>query len=187
MKHFKALLVVLGSMIFLISCTRSGDESSSPVPVIQMPMPQPEVEISVFFTDMNRFATGMEPYEVEVRRSVPTMPADWPVETIDSYLPTQGIKAFFSGPLPEEADQGLQRVSSGFTSLRLLTISNEGIARIYLEGLCANNGAAYSVANLIFKNLEQFSGIKAIKIYDENDTTLIPEGMENSLPYCLEP
>jgi len=76
--------------------------------------------------------------------------------------------------------------SSGFTSVGELTIEN-GIARIHLEGKCANNGAAYSVANIIQKNLEQFPEITAIKIYDENGDNLDPDSDKSSLPYCLEP
>ena len=69
---------------------------------------------------------------------------------------------------------GLRLVSSGFTHLRDLKVEN-GIARVYLGGVCANNGAAYSVGNLIMKNLSQFPQITAIKIYDENDSNLDPD------------
>jgi len=37
------------------------------------------------------------------------------------------------------------------------------------------------------KNLEQFPEISAVKIYDENDSTLDPDSANSSLPYCLEP
>ena len=77
-------------------------------------------------------------------------------------------------------------MNSGFAYVRDFEVEN-GIARVYLGGVCANNGAAYSVANLIMKNLSQFPQITAVKIYDENDSNLDPDSNSSSLPYCLEP
>jgi hypothetical protein len=96
------------------------------------------------------------------------------------------LDQFFLGPTADESVQGLILVNSGFTELRNLTLEN-GIARVYLGGVCNNNGAAYSVASLIGKNLSQFPQITAIKIYDENDSNLDPDSNMSSLPYCLEP
>jgi hypothetical protein len=132
--------------------------------------------IIVYFTNEARFAVGTEPYEDAVTREVPAH-ADPMFAVLDQ---------FFLGPTAEESAQGLRLVSSGFTHLRNLTLEN-GIARVYLGGVCANNGAAYSVANLISRNLSQFPQITAIKIYDENDSNLDPESNMSSLPYCLEP
>jgi hypothetical protein len=125
--------------------------------------------------DENRFVAATDPYEVAVTRT-----------TTSDNLPLAVLEAYFAGPTTEEYDQGLRLLSSGFTHVRVLTIEN-GIARVYLGGVCANNGAAYSVANLIMKNLEQFPEISAVKIYDENDSTLDPDSANSSLPYCLEP
>lgn len=147
-----------------------------PTAVIIIPTAEPSgQEITVYFMDENHFIAATEPYEVAVTRTT---------ESTD--LPLAVLQTYFAGPTQEEFDQGLRLLSSGFTHVRELTIQ-DGIARVYLGGTCANNGAAYSVANLIFKNLEQFPEISAVKIYDENDSTLDPDSPNSSLPYCLEP
>lgn len=147
-----------------------------PTAVIIIPTAAPAgQEITVYFMDENRFVAATEPYEVAVTRS-----------TESDNLPLAVLEAYFAGPTQEEYNQGLRLLSSGFTHVRNLSIEN-GIARVYLGGTCANNGAAYSVAALIMKNLEQFPEITAVKIYDENDENLDPDSPYSSLPYCLEP
>ena len=149
---------------------------AEPTVIIALPTPRLlEEQLTVFFMDENRFIAATEPYEVAVSRI--TTKAD---------LPLAVLEAYFAGPTAQEYDQGLRLVSSGFTHVRALSIEN-GIARVYLGGECANNGAAYSVAALIMKNLEQFPQVTAVKIYDENDSTLDPDSPNSSLPYCLEP
>ena len=149
-----------------------------PQPTVVIALPSPEVfeqEITVYFLDENRFLAATDPYEVAVTRF-----------TSETNLPLAVLNAYFAGPTQEEFDQGLRMHGSGFTRVREFTIEN-GIAHVYLGDECANNGAAYSVAALIFRNLEQFPEITAIKIYDENDSTLDPDSTSSSLPYCLEP
>lgn len=147
-----------------------------PTVVIVLPTAEPNLrEITVYFMDENRFIAATEPYEVAVTRT-----------TSSDNLPLAVLEAYFGGPTQQEYDQGLRLLSSGFTYVRNLTIEN-GIARVYLGGVCANNGAAYSVASPIMKNLEQFPEINVVKIYDENDSNLDPDSPGNSLPYCLEP
>ncbi len=149
-----------------------------PQPTVVIALPSPEVveqEITVYFLDENRFVAATEPYEVAVTRT-----------TSETNLPLAVLETYFAGPTTEEYNQGLRMHGSGFTRVRELNIEN-GIARVYLGDECANNGAAYSVAALIFRNLEQFPEITAIKIYDENDATLDPDSTSSSLPYCLEP
>ncbi|HNR02022.1 MAG TPA: GerMN domain-containing protein [Anaerolineaceae bacterium] len=149
-----------------------------PEPTVIIALPSPEVieqEITVFFLDENRFVAAIEPYEVALTRT-----------TTNNDLPLAVLEAYFAGPTADEYNQGLRMHGSGFTHVRALSIEN-GIARVFLGGECANNGAAYSVAALIMKNLEQFPEITAIKIYDENDSTLDPDSPNSSLPYCLEP
>ncbi len=149
-----------------------------PQPTVVIALPSPEVfeqEITVYFLDENRFLAATDPYEVAVTRF-----------TTDANLPLAILNAYFAGPTQEEYDQGLRMHGSGFIRVRELTIEN-GIAHVYLGDECANNGAAYSVAALIFRNLEQFPEVTAIKIYDENDSTLDPDSTSSSLPYCLEP
>lgn len=200
MKRLFPLTAIAATALVLLACSVSfnlGDPTATlpppqitfPTDVIESPTtaPQPTVvillptaepihqEITVFFMDENRFIAATEPYEVAVTRT-----------TSSENLPLAVLEAYFSGPTPQEYDQGLRLLSSGFTNVRDLTIQ-DGIARVYLGGTCANNGAAYSVANLIFKNLEQFPEISAVKIYDENNDNLDPDSPNSSLPYCLEP
>jgi len=200
MKRIFRLAVIATTALVLLACSVSlnlGDPTATlPPPQITFPTdvigspttaPQPTAvivlptvepagqEISVYFMDENRFVAATEPYEVAVIRT-----------TSSDDLPLAVLETYFTGPTPQEYDQGLRLLSSGFTHVRELTIEN-GIARVYLGGTCANNGAAYSVANLIFKNLEQFPEISAVKIYDENNDNLDPDSPNSSLPYCLEP
>ena len=161
---------------FPTDVVESPTTAPQPTAVIVLPSAEPAgQEITVYFMDENRFVAAIEPYEVAVTRT-----------TAGADLPLAVLQAYFAGPTQEEFDQGLRLLSSGFTHVRELTIQ-DGIARVYLGGTCANNGAAYSVANLIFKNLEQFPEIGAVKIYDENNDNLDPDSPNSSLPYCLEP
>lgn len=154
----------------------SPTTSPQPTAVIILPSAEPAgQEITVYFMDENRFVAATEPYEVAVART-----------TASENLPLAVLQAYFAGPTQVEFDQGLRLLSSGFTHVRDLTIQ-DGIARVYMGGTCANNGAAYSVANLVMKNLEQFPEISAVKIFDENDDNLDPDSPNSSLPYCLEP
>lgn len=161
---------------FPTDVVESPTTAPQPTAVIVLPSAEPAgQEITVYFMDENRFVAAIEPYEVAVTRT-----------TAGADLPLAVLQAYFAGPTQEEFDQGLRLLSSGFTHVRELTIQ-DGIARVYLGGTCANNGAAYSVANLVMKNLEQFPQISAVKIYDENDENLDPDSPNSSLPYCLEP
>ena len=156
--------------------TNSPTQSTQPTAVIVLPGTGPAgQESTVYFMDENRFIAAIDPYEVAVTRT-----------TNSSNLPLAVLEAYFAGPTPEEYNQGLRLLSSGFTHVRQLTIEN-GVARVYLGGTCANNGAAYSVANLIMVNLAQFPEVSIVKIYDENDSNLDPDSPYSSLPYCLEP
>jgi hypothetical protein len=147
-----------------------------PTVIIALPSPESlETPLTVYFMDEDRFINGTEPYEIAVSRT-----------TTSVNLPLAVLQAYFAGPTMDEYNQGLRMLGSGFSYVRDLAVEN-GIARVYLGGECANNGAAYSVAALIFKNLQQFPEITAIKIYDENNSTLDPDSAHNSLPYCLEP
>ena len=156
--------------------TDSPTQSTQPTAGIVLPTAEPAgQEITVYFMDENRFVNAIDPYEVAVTRT-----------TTNTNLPLAVLEAYFAGPTPEEYNQGLRLLSSGFTHVRQLTIEN-GVARVYLGGTCANNGAAYSVANLIMLNLAQFPEVSIVKIYDENDSNLDPDSPYSSLPYCLEP
>ena len=139
----------------------------------------PRVEMAriiVYFTDFKRFEKGEEPYEVGVLRNV----------LAGANLPGAVLTEYFKGPTAAERQRGLTAITSGFTGFSKLTM-NKGIARVYLTGTCASNGAAYTVAQPIMKNLLQFKEIKYVKIYDAEGKTEEPEGQVNSIPFCLEP
>jgi hypothetical protein len=134
------------------------------------------VTLTIYFTDVARYQVGTEPYEAAVTRSMPA-PAS---------LPEAVLTQLFLGPTETEKAQGLAVILSGTTGFSDLTIEN-GIARVYLTGTCASQGATYTIANLINANLMQFSEIQWIKIYDQNNETETPDGQSGSIPFCLEP
>ncbi len=193
MKRILPVVVLLASALVIMSCSITlnlFDETPTvtapivrrtaptlvPTAEIILPTLAAQQPITIYFMDENRFIAATEPYEVPVTRTVPT----------GSDLPRAVLDEYFKGPSAYEYSQGLRPLNSGFTHVRNLEIEN-GIARVYLGGICANNGAAYSVANLIMKNLSQFPEITFVKIYDENDANLDPDSLSSSLPYCLEP
>lgn len=136
----------------------------------------PPVTMKIYFTNMDRYAIGTEPYEDPVTRTVP----------MEGSLPETVLMQLFLGPTPAEKGQGLDVVLSGTTGFSKLSVE-DGIARVYLTGNCSSGGATYTIGNLIFANLAQFSEIRWIKIYDENGGTETPDGQTNSIPICLEP
>lgn len=145
------------------------------------PVPEntPEAQtmtITVYFQNMSRFAVGTEPYEDPVPRTVPA--------TDD--IPSTLLEQLFLGPTLEEQSQGLALVLSGTTGFSDFYIQ-DGVAHIFLIGECSSGGSTYTISNLIFANLEQFPGITAIKIYDQNGETEVPDGPSSSIPFCLEP
>lgn len=199
MKRITSVVMLVMSVLLLAGCTVTINLGNTPVPpVVENPVatvvkeptivpPAPTIEIllptdtpmqavTVYFLNEDRFAVGTEPYEDAFTRYVPA----------GSDLPRAVLDLFFHGPTQAEVSQGIRVWTSGFTHVRDMTVEN-GIARVYLGDVCANNGAAYSVAALIMKNLSQFPEITAVKIYDENNSNLDPDSAESSLPYCLEP
>ena len=153
-------LILAGFLLVFSACT---------------PTPAP-VTVTVYFTNINRYAVGTEPYEDPVTRTVP----------LDDSLPQTVLAQLFLGPTPAEKAQGLDVVLSGSTGFSKLLIE-DGVARVYLTGKCSSGGATYTISNLIFANLAQFPEIRWIKIYDENGETETPDGQSSSIPFCLEP
>ncbi len=174
-------------LVFMLGCSISLNLTPTPPTITLAPnaevatmavtsQPTTPQTMTVYFTDQARFEIGTEPYEVAVSRPLP-----------EGVNPMRAVlDAFFQGPTAEETAQGLMLVTSGFNGIRQFTLES-GVARFYLAGTCANNGAAYSVTNLIHKNLSQFPEIAVIKIYDEFDNNLDPDSAFSSGPYCLEP
>ena len=134
------------------------------------------VEVTVYFTDRDAYAVGVPPFEVGVTRLVPA----------SSNIPEAVLEAFFAGPALEEEQRGLMMIASGFQGVLELEIS-DGVARVFLSGECSSQGATYTVAQPIHRNLLQFPEVRAVKIFDEDRTTEDPLGEGNSIPACLEP
>ena len=132
--------------------------------------------ITVYFTDSNRFALGTPPFEVGVSRTVSS----------SARLPEAVLAEFFKGPTAAEKAQGLEAVLSGFTGFSQLQIES-GVAYLYLTGTCRSNGATYTIAQSLMKNLLQFPEIQWVKIFDQDGSTEDPDGLTNSIPFCLEP
>lgn len=176
MKRKPVLVFIMLLILTLMACSITVDLTPTPIPPTAIPTMVQMQTITLYFTNEARFAVGTEPYEDPVSRQVPA--------NLDPMRAV--LDNFFLGPTPQEYASGLRLVSSGFTYVRDFKVEN-GIARVYLGGVCANNGAAYSVGNLIMKNLSQFPQITAVKIYDENNSNLDPDSTASSLPYCLEP
>lgn len=192
----KAITLCLVSiMLALLACSFPSLEGGQPSPtpanldtLVPLPSEQAtaasgaaelaadEVEVSVYFTDENNYAQGIEPYEKPVNRLVDAG-ADSPAAILEK---------FFEGPTPQEQAQGLARVDSGFTGFSSLEIQN-GVAHVYLTGACESTGATYTIAQPLRANLLQFDAIQAVKIYDENGKTEEPTGPGSSIPFCLEP
>ena len=176
MRRFLILVPVFLTVI--LACRIPSLPASLPTEPIQ-PTPtkiNAAVELTVYFTDMPRYQIGTEPYEASVLRTIP-LPAS---------LPEAVLAQLFLGPSGAEKARGLAVVLSGTTGFSQLTIS-DGIARIYLTGMCNSKGATYTIANLIFANLKQFPEIQWVKIYDQNGETESPDGQRDSIPFCLEP
>lgn len=135
------------------------------------------VEITVYFTDVNRYAAATEPFEAAVTRTAPA----------GSNLPEAVLAAFFAGPTAEEAAQGLEAITSGASGFSEMRIDENGVAHVTLAGACNSGGATYTIAQPLMKNLLQFEEIDTVKIYDEAGQTGTPDGLSNSIPFCLEP
>jgi len=155
----------------------TGDRAVWSGPRIARPASSNETTLTVYFLDQTRYAAGTEPYEVAVTRVVSPPPAS---------LPQAVLLQLYAGPNAAEQAAGLRLVASGTTGFSEFRIEN-GVAHVRLTGTCNSNGATYTIANLIFKNLKQFSEIQYVKIYDENGNTETPDGLSDSIPACLEP
>jgi len=160
----------------ILACSIPGSPAPTSPTVPTETVPPATVTLTIYFTDVARYQVGTEPYEAAVTRIVP----------VPASLPEAVLTQLFLGPTEAETAQGLAVILSGTTGFSNLTIEN-GIARVYLTGTCASQGASYTIANLIYANLNQFPEIQWIKIYDQNNETETPDGQSSSIPFCLEP
>jgi hypothetical protein len=172
----KRSFFLLAGLLLLISACTPKQTPATQSPTSPPPATSTPTTLTVYFTNINRYAIGTEPYEDSVTRTVPPTGS----------LPEMTLTQLFLGPTPEEKAQGLDVILSGTTGFSKLTVE-AGVARIYLTGKCNSGGATYTISNLVFANLAQFPEIRWIKIYDENGETEMPDGQTSSIPICLEP
>ncbi len=178
-------LVLVLAVVALIAASLGAGCATSPSiappvtsPVTAAPVSPSAVlvEVDVYFTDSARYAGAVPPYEVAVKRTVPSEPS----------LAARILEEFFRGPTPEERSRGLEAVTSGATGIRSVRIV-EGVAHVFLVGTCRSNGATYTVADGIRANLLPLLEVAWVKIYDETGETEQPFGQADSIPFCLEP
>ncbi len=174
----RSLVAAILALALLAGCTVPAPSTPTAQPPTATPGTPPPglVEVSVYFTDSGKYATGTPPFEVAVTRPA-AAGADLPRAVLDE---------FFKGPSAEESARGLEAITSGFTGYSSLEVQG-GIARVHLTGPCTSNGATYTIAQLLIRNLTQFDEIKCVKIYDADGGTMQPEGESHSIPGCLEP
>jgi hypothetical protein len=134
------------------------------------------IEVSVYFTDNDRLIAGQLPYEVAVRRSVPTSK-----NTINAVL-----DEFFKGPSDVERNQGLALINNGFTGYSRVEFA-DGVVHVYLAGSCQSNGTLYNITRALMPSLKQFPEIQFVKIYDQFGQTRAPAARLDSIPACLDP
>ncbi|HET8669906.1 MAG TPA: hypothetical protein VFM05_04570, partial [Candidatus Saccharimonadales bacterium] len=92
------------------------------------------VEVTVYFTDNDRLIAGQLPYEVAVKRMVPT----------SKNIVNAVLDEFFKGPSDVERNQGLAVINNGFTGYSQVEFANGG-AFLYLTGSCQSNGTLYNI------------------------------------------
>jgi len=100
-------------------------------------------------------------------------------------LPQAALNEYFKGPgATERFSLGWIAIYNGFTGYSRLQI-RDGIAHVFLTGVCAPDGKGFNIVALINLNLKQFPEIRFVKIYDQNGQTQNPTGLSDSVPFCL--
>ena len=123
-----------------------------------------------------RYNNNLPPFEVAGVRYVRS-----------SSVYTLLLDEYFKGPgATERFTYGWIALYNGFTGYSRFELT-DGVAHVYLTGTCDRAGATYTIANLLTRNLKQFSQIQFVKIYDENGSTQSPTWMSDSIPACLQP
>jgi hypothetical protein len=130
--------------------------------------------IDVYFVDKFRYENDLPPFEVHGVRWART-----------SMLPQTALNAFFKGPgATEKYSYGWIGIYNGFTGYSKFELT-DGVAHVYLKGVCTPDGRDFNIADLINLNLKQFPQIQFVKIYDQNGQTQNPAGLSDSEPLCL--
>jgi hypothetical protein len=133
-------------------------------------------EVNVYFTDNERLIAGQLPYEVAVKRFVPT----------SRNIVNAVLDEFFKGPTSVERNQGLALISNGFNGYSDIVFANGGV-HVYLSGSCQSNGTLYNITRPLMLSLKQFPEIQFVKIYDQFGHTREPAARVDSIPACLDP
>jgi spore germination protein GerM len=158
------------ALVTMAGC--GGDDDDDAVSSSTEPPPD-ATEVTVYFVNEARFNAGTEPYVDSVSREV------------DSENPMQGaVDALFVGPL--DSEEGLIFVASGATGAEMVSFEN-GVATVQLAGECASGGSTLTIANELIPTLKDFDDVTTVKILDAAGETETPEGVEDSIPVCLEP
>jgi hypothetical protein len=134
------------------------------------------VEVTLYFTDNERLIAGQLPYEVAVKRFVPT----------SKNILNAVLDEFFKGPGDVERNQGLTLINNGFTGYRRVEFRNN-VAYVYLTGSCQSNGTLYNITRPLVASLKALSDVQFVKVYDQFGYTREPAARVDSIPACLDP
>jgi len=134
------------------------------------------VEITLYFTDNKRLIAGQLPYEIAVKRFVPT----------SKNIVHAVLDEFFKGPGDVERNRGLAMISNGFTGYRKVEFGYGGVY-VYLAGSCQSNGTLYNITRPLIASLKELPEIQFVKIYDQFGHTREPAARVDSIPACLDP
>ena len=156
--------------------TRTSTPTRTPTQT-RLPSPTPQyVKINLYFVNKFRYTNNLPPFEVAGVRYVRS----------NNVYPAL-LDEYFKGPgATEKFTYGWINLTNGFTGYSKFEFTN-GVANIYLKGICNRGGATYTLANLLTYNFKQFPQVKFVKIYDENGSTRDPSGLSDSIPACLQP
>ena len=134
------------------------------------------VEVTLYFTDNERLIAGQLPYEVAVKRFVPT----------SKNILNAVLDEFFKGPGDVERNQGLTLINNGFTGYRKVEFRNS-VAYVYLTGSCQSNGTLYNITRPLVASLKALPDVQFVKVYDQFGYTREPAARVDSIPACLDP
>jgi hypothetical protein len=130
--------------------------------------------IDVYFVNRARYNANTPPFEVKGTRWVRS-----------NILPQSALNEYFKGPgATERFSFGWIAIYNGFAGYSRFEI-RDGVAHVFLTGVCAPDGRDFNIADLINLNLKQFPEIRFVKIYDQNGQTQNPTGLGDSVPFCL--
>lgn len=135
------------------------------------------MEVTVYFTDNQRLIAGQLPYEVAVKRVVPT----------SKNIVYAVLDEFFKGPSDVERNKGLAVINNGFTGYSKVEFPIGGVVRVYLTGSCQSNGTLYNITRPLVASLKQIPQVQFVKVYDQFGYTREPAARVDSIPACLDP